>query len=473
MDESRISNIARSPDWIATEYNNQSTPATFFALSSEGRDSTPQITPAAVNLFAAQNQQFALLGMGTCSSAAINWTINPSDVGTISQTGLYTAPGTVLNQQTVTVTAETPENNNPVSATVTLLPSWSGPAGTVITINGLGGFGSAEGSSSVTVGGLPAVTLSWSDTQIQIQIPTGTGLGPKDVVISVAGQPNTETTFSVTPGLVGITPLPTGIVASTTIDTPNQTAPLIFNGTAGQLATVSLSSATFGGWGNPAQITILSPDGSTLLNQFIFNGNTTNPVATLPTTGTYTLIVSPGDYGNTGSATVTLWLFNNLVGTITPGIPVTPTINIPGQEELLTFSGIAGQSITVSLSNSSFSNWCNPAQIAFLSPDGLTLINQRTCNGNTTNPVVTLPTTGTYTLIVAPGDYGTTGSATVLLTETVLSITMTPPNVTLDSGQTQQFTATVSGATNTAVTWTLTPATGAATNGESHSYQRL
>jgi hypothetical protein len=35
VDEVRISNIARSAGWIATEYNNQSSPGTFYALGSE------------------------------------------------------------------------------------------------------------------------------------------------------------------------------------------------------------------------------------------------------------------------------------------------------------------------------------------------------------------------------------------------------------------------------------------------------
>ncbi len=34
LDEARVSNLARSADWIATEYNNQSSPATFYTVSS-------------------------------------------------------------------------------------------------------------------------------------------------------------------------------------------------------------------------------------------------------------------------------------------------------------------------------------------------------------------------------------------------------------------------------------------------------
>src|SRR4029077_10286953 len=32
IDEMRLSNVARSADWIATEYNNQNSPSTFYTL---------------------------------------------------------------------------------------------------------------------------------------------------------------------------------------------------------------------------------------------------------------------------------------------------------------------------------------------------------------------------------------------------------------------------------------------------------
>jgi hypothetical protein len=35
VDEARVSNIARSADWISTEYNNQSSPNTFYTISGQ------------------------------------------------------------------------------------------------------------------------------------------------------------------------------------------------------------------------------------------------------------------------------------------------------------------------------------------------------------------------------------------------------------------------------------------------------
>ncbi len=44
MDEVKISNVARSADWIATEYNNQNNPSTFYSMSSQAYVVSPAIS---------------------------------------------------------------------------------------------------------------------------------------------------------------------------------------------------------------------------------------------------------------------------------------------------------------------------------------------------------------------------------------------------------------------------------------------
>ncbi|MGA3134143.1 MAG: RHS repeat-associated core domain-containing protein [Terracidiphilus sp.] len=353
---------------------------------------------------------------------------------------------------------------------MTLLPSSGGPVGTVVTINGAG-FGSTEGSSSVTVGGLPAVTLAWSDTQIQAQIPTRTGLGTQNIVVTVGGQTISSTTFNVTAGLTGITPplnSPAGVPGSVTINTSGQNGPLLFYGSQGQIVTVALGNDTLTNWAGSVNMTILNPDGTTLPSNSLCDNPgsgcqlVTSPIV-LPHTGLYTLVVDPE--GATGSISFTLVLFNNLTGTITPGIPKTSTINIPGQEELLTFIGIASQTATLQISNDSFNTWAGTFTIDIINPDGTALPSSSLCDNAQsgcaliTNPVV-LPQSGIYTVLVNPG--GATGGVTLLLTETA-SFTINPTSVTLWGSQVQQFTATLNGDTNSAVNWTLTPAMGAGT----------
>jgi hypothetical protein len=45
IDEARVSSIARSADWITTEYNSQNSPGTFVAMGSESCQATPTPTP--------------------------------------------------------------------------------------------------------------------------------------------------------------------------------------------------------------------------------------------------------------------------------------------------------------------------------------------------------------------------------------------------------------------------------------------
>ena len=204
-------------------------------------------------------------------------------------------------------------------------------------------------------------------------------------------------------------------------DRPNQVVPLLFNGTAGQLASVLGSNFNFAGFLQGANISILNPDGTTLVTTSMCGALNLgcnlflNPV-TLPTTGIYTLLLAQG----AGSDTVTLNLFQNQTGTIISGVPVNTTINILGQEDLLTFSGTAGQLASVQLSNYNFTGigFLPSVGISILNPDGTTLVSTWMCGALNLgcnlflNPV-TLPTTGTYTLVIAPG--AGTGSGTVLL----------------------------------------------------------
>ncbi|MGA2278657.1 MAG: Ig-like domain-containing protein, partial [Terracidiphilus sp.] len=117
LDEFSVSNTARSSDWIKTEYNNQSSPSTFYEFYSPG---SVQVVPSAVSLYAGQSQQFATTGS---FNTALNWLISSGTQGTITTNGLFIAPSSISTKQTVTVSAINPANNTTIgSAVVTLLP---------------------------------------------------------------------------------------------------------------------------------------------------------------------------------------------------------------------------------------------------------------------------------------------------------------------------------------------------------------
>ena len=79
------------------------------------------VTPTTATLSANQTQQF----QGTVSGAtntAVTWSLSPS-VGTVSTSGLYTAPSSITASQTVTVTATSAaDTTRTAAATVTLMP---------------------------------------------------------------------------------------------------------------------------------------------------------------------------------------------------------------------------------------------------------------------------------------------------------------------------------------------------------------
>ena len=117
IDEARISNIARTGDWIATEYKNQSSPSTFYTLYSENAQA---VLPASASLYASQIQQFTATGI--CGPGVL-WSMPSGALETLTAGGLYIAPAGISSKQTITITASSPANGTVIgTAVVTLLP---------------------------------------------------------------------------------------------------------------------------------------------------------------------------------------------------------------------------------------------------------------------------------------------------------------------------------------------------------------
>jgi uncharacterized protein (TIGR03437 family) len=91
--------------------------------------------------------------------------------------------------------------------------------------------------------------------------------------------------------------------------------------------------------------------------------------------------------------------------------------------------------------------------------------------GNYTAPP-SITTSSKVTVTATSNFDGTSaGNATVNLTvPAAVSVTISPTSVTLNNGDTQQFTATVTNAANTGVLWSMTPTTGAGTLDSSGLY---
>jgi YD repeat-containing protein len=128
--------------------------------------------------------------------------------------------------------------------------------------------------------------------------------------------------------------------------------------------------------------------------------------------GTYTLVIDPvGAY--TGSMTVSAYnIPPDVSGTIVAGgSPVTVSITAPGQNAAITFSGTAGQQISLNLSSVTITG----SNVSIINPDGSTLTSLT--GVGTSGAFIdakTLPATGTYRIFIDP-NIAYTGSVTLTL----------------------------------------------------------
>jgi hypothetical protein len=83
---------------------------------------------------------------------------------------------------------------------ITSLTPNSGPVGQTVVIAGTD-FEAAQGAGGVTVGGIAAIIVAWSDTSITIIIPAGVPPGIVPIVVTTAhGQVSIGSNFTVTTG---------------------------------------------------------------------------------------------------------------------------------------------------------------------------------------------------------------------------------------------------------------------------------
>ncbi len=218
--------------------------------------------------------------------------------------------------------------------------------------------------------------------------------------------------YAVPPDVTG----PIGIDGSAvivTIAAPGQNAALTFSGTAGQRVSVKVSNSTI----TQSTLALKAPDGTTIGS--ISPGTFMEPQV-LPVAGTYTLSLNPYIY-YTGSMTLNLYnVPPDLTGMIQIGGPaVDVTMAAPGQNAYLTFSGAAGQRVSLRFTNVTYQN----GVIKILKPDGsqLTTYNM-VFNGVNFIDTQQLPMAGTYTISIDPNIYYT-GTATFTLYDVPLDVT--------------------------------------------------
>jgi YD repeat-containing protein len=302
-----------------------------------------------------------------------------------------------------------------------------GPAGTSVTITG-SNFQSAFYNNRVefnsTIAPITAATstsitatVPSSATSGRISVETADGIGTSSNDFNVVPAPYTASDIEVI-GRMNI-----GESRLVTITQANKVALILFDGVAGQRVNIGMSGVTFGAPNccDTAALTWFRP-GGVLLPAFGFGpaGNGTSTM-TLPTTGTYSMLVDPS---NTNTGSVTLTLYEEVPVPITiNGAPVTLNFG-SGQNGRLTFTGTAGQRVSLGLSGITISPGycCDVGTIAFYRSDGSTVLAPVAfTNAGAGTPSVVLPANGTYSIVIDPYQ-GRSGAVTASL-----SADLSPP----------------------------------------------
>jgi hypothetical protein len=311
-----------------------------------------------------------------------------------------------------------------------------------VTITG-SGFGTTQGSGTVTFNGVTAAPPSWSATSIVVPVPTDATTGP--VVVTVGGIASDGVNFTVTPQISGLSPTSGPVGASVAINgtgfgATQGSGTVTFNGTTATPTSWNVTSIVVpvpaGATSGPVVVTVegtasngvgftvvpqisgLSPTSGPIGTSVTVNGTsfgatqgtssvTVNGTAVTPANWSDTSIVVPVPAGATsGPVVVTVGgiASNGAAFTVTPKI-----------DSLSPTSGPVGASVTVS--GTSFGATQGASTVSF-------------------NGTAVTPTSWSDTSIVVPVPTGATsgpvvvtvgGSAGNGVAFTVLSIQITYP----------------------------------------------
>ena len=245
-----------------------------------------------------------------------------------------------------------------------------------------------------------------------------------------------------------------GSQATGTTTVPGQRNKFTFSGTLNQRISLSVLSSDFSG-----TISLLKPDLSVLASTPVGPAGGFLDTTVLPVAGTYTFVIDPSG-ATTGSISFTAYdVPADPSSAITAGGPaVTLTTTVAGQNANATFTGTAGQKVSVLVSN--VVN-VDPAELDLLKPDGSHAIPApvTVTNAGAWMQTVTLPVNGVYKILLDP-QLANTGSADVQLfiVPADLSGPITPgtPLTVTTTAPGQNATYTFTGTINTRVSLNLT-----------------
>jgi hypothetical protein len=255
-----------------------------------------------------------------------------------------------------------------------------------------GGTVSLLGPDGTTLASRPFASGTWFIDRTTL--PAG---GTSTILVDPAG-PGVGTvtvTLYAVPSDASATLAVGGSPASVAATVPGQNARLTFAGSAGEGVGLQLTGVTV----LSGTVSLLRPDGTTLVSKPFSTSGITLDRTELPATGMYTILVDPSSYV-TGAVTATVYdITADVTATIVPGGPaVQVTTTSAGQNARVTFTGSVGENVALDVSGVTITS----GTVSLLRPDGTTLTIRSFGTGGVFVDPVRLPVAGTYTLLLDP-----------------------------------------------------------------------
>jgi YD repeat-containing protein len=223
--------------------------------------------------------------------------------------------------------------------------------------------------------------------------------------------------------------IPGGPPVTVMLTIPDQRAWLTFEGTAGQRVSLwGFNGMTGQILGCDVNVSILKPpDNSVFAPATCMEGSGFIDTLMLPVTGTYTVLIDPVA-NSVGSLTLRLYdVPPDLSGALVAGgAPVALTFTTPGQNGSLTFTGTVGQRVTLLGFNAmggQVSLTCD-VTVRIVKPDLTNLVPDTCMESGGFIDVLTLPTTGTYTIPMNPAKWAT-GNLSLQLYDVPVDLNLT------------------------------------------------
>jgi len=403
------------------------------------------LSPTYVTLTPKGQQQFTASVTGS-SNTSVTWSVSgigcvSGSCGSITSGGLYTAPSTIPSPALATVTATSVADSSKSASASVVIQSSAAVSVTVAPTTAQVSTGGQQ-QFSATVSGSTNTAVTW----------TLSGAGCSGATCGTITAGGLYTAPSKVPSPATVT------LRATSVADPSESATATVTVVA--VPTLSISPTApqvkpgvqvqFTASGSDSGVVVWSVSGSgcsgVTCGSITSTGLYTAP-ATAPTPNTVMVTATSLFNGAiSGSTVVTIVAPNNIAVSVSPA---NPSVDAGGKQQFTaTVTGTSNTAVTWSLSGTGCAG---------------TICGSITSTGLYTAPSEAPSPNFVTVTATSAADTTKSGSATVEITQQI-GVTISPTTAQLTEGQTRQFSATVTGSTNTAVTWSVS-GTGCAGSG--------